>query len=188
MPQHLKIEVEGRLVGWLSTSNKGGTLYDVSLFIPELGTDISLTDVDTGVQRQPQDAKARDEDNRDDFTHARRCIAGAVASADNFLQELREQVTPGYAEMKPIMIRLMTNTYDRGLIQVHPIDNESVNVYVIIGVGANRVPNSSPKDKYELTWEGIDASGTSSQTARALKVLRSIGPTLLQALSERVSH
>jgi hypothetical protein len=188
MPQHLKIEVEGRLVGWLSTSNKGGTLYDVRLRVPELGTDISLPDVDTGVQRQPQDPKARANDFRDDFTHARRCIAGAVASADNFLQKLQEQGTPKYAEMKPIMMRLMTNNFDRGFIQVHPSDNESVNVDVSIGVGANRVPNSLPKHKCELNWQEIDASGTYSQTARALKVLHSIGPALLQALSERASH
>ena len=188
MPQNLKIEVEGRLVGWLSTGNKGGTLYDVRLRVPELGTDISLTDVDTGVQRQPQDAEASAEDFRDDFTHARRCIAGAVASADNFLHQLREHSSPQYAEMKPIMMRLMTNDFDRGFIHVHPSDNESVNVDVIIGVGASRVPDSSPKDECELTWEGIDASGATSQTARALKVLRSIGPTLLQALSERAAH
>jgi hypothetical protein len=188
MPQHLKIEVEGRLVGWLSTSNKGGTLYDVRLQVPELRTDISLPDVNTGVQRQPQDSKVCIEDFRDDFTHARRCVAGAVASANYFFQKLQEQVTRENAEMKPIIMRLMTNNFDRGFIQVHPIDNESVNVDVIIGVGANRVPNSSPKDKFELNWKEIDASGTYSQTARALKVLHSIGPTLLQALSERASH
>ena len=37
MPQHLKIEVEVRLVGWLRTRSKGGTIYDVSLCVPELG-------------------------------------------------------------------------------------------------------------------------------------------------------
>jgi hypothetical protein len=188
MPQHLKIEVEGRLVGWLSTFNKSGTLYDVKLRVPELGIDIFLPDVDTGVQRQPQDSKACANDFKDDFTHARRCIAGAVASADNFLQKLQEQGTPEYAEMKPITMRLMTNKYDRGFIQLLPSDNESVNVDVVIGVGANRVPDALPKDKCELTWQEIDASGTYSQTARALKVLHSIGPALLQALSERASR
>ncbi len=188
MPQHLKIEVEGRLVGCLSTSNKGSKLYDVMLRVPELGIDISLTDVDTGVQRQPQDAEAREDDFRDDFTHARRCIAGAVASADNFLRQLREHGTTKYVEMKPIMMRLMTNNFDRGFIQVHPNDNESVNVDVIIGVGAKRVPNSSPKEKRELAYEGIDASGTFTQTERALKILSSIGPGLLQSLEDRASH
>ena len=188
MPQHLKIEVEGRLVGWLSTSNRGGTRYDVRLRVPELGTDISLTDVDTGVLRQPQDSKARAKDFVNDFTHARRCIAGAVASADNFLQKLHEQCIQEYKEMKPIMMRLMTNNFDRGFIQVHPIDNELVNVDVIIGVGENRVPNASPKDKWELNLQEINASGMYSQTVRALKVLLSIGPTLLTVLSERSSH
>jgi hypothetical protein len=188
MPQYLKIEVEGRPVGCLCTSNKGGTLYDVILGVSELGIDISLTDVDTGVQRQPQDPKARAEDFRDDFTHARRCIAAAVTSADKFLQRLREHGTPEYAKMKPIMMRLMTNNFDRGYIQLHPSYNESVNVEVLIGVGPNRVPDSLPKGECKLTWEGIDASGATSQTARALSVLRSIGPTLLQALSERAAH
>lgn len=188
MPQHLKIGVEGRLVGQLTTRNKGGTLYDVGLRVPELGIEKWLTDVDTGVQRQPQEEEAKKEDFGDDFTHVRRCIAAVVASADNFLQQLRENATPEYAEMKPIMVRLKTNKKDRGLVQVHPSDNESVNVVVIIGVGANRVCNASPKDKFELAYEGIDASGTFTQTERALMILRSIGPDLLQSLEDQASH
>jgi hypothetical protein len=188
MPQHLKIEVEGRLVGWLSTHNKGGTLYDIRLRVPEVGTDFWLPDADTGVQRRPQDSKARADDFRDDFTHARRCIGGAIASADNLLQKLQESGAPEYAEMKPITMRLMTNEFDRGFIHVLPRDHELVDVDVIIGVGAHRVPSSSPKEKCELNWQGIDASGMYSQTARALKVLQSIGPALLQALSERAAH
>lgn len=198
MPQHLKIEVEGKLVGWLSTRNKGTftfrlfnirkTIYNVRLRVPEIGNEFELHDVDTGVQRQPRDSQAQAEDFRDDFIHARRCIAGAVASSDKFLQLLREQDTPEYTEMKSIIMRLMTNRFDRGLIQVHRIDNASVNVVVIIGVGANRVPNSSPKEECELIYEGIDASGTFTQTERALKILRSIGPDLLQTLEDRASH
>jgi hypothetical protein len=185
MPQHLKIDVEGELVAWLSTSNKGGTLYDVSLCVPELNIDIPAPNVDTGVERQPQDPEARAAEFRNDFTHARRCIAAAVRSADNFLHHLREHGTPEYAEMKPIVMQLMTNHYDRGFIQVHPSDDGSVDVDVVIGHGPNRVPNSSPKDECKLTWEGIDASGVHSQTERALKVVRSIGPELLRALEEQ---
>jgi hypothetical protein len=85
-------------------------------------------------------------------------------------------------------MQLKTNRKDRGLIQVHPINNKSVNVIVTIGIGANRVENASPIDKCKLTYEGIDASGTFTQTERALKILRSIGPGLLQALLDRASH
>jgi hypothetical protein len=185
VPQHLKIEAEGNLVGCLSTSNKGGTRYDVRLRVPELGAVFSLADLDTGIQRQPQDDKARAEDFKDDFIHVRRCIAATVAGSDCFLKKLREQGAQAYVDMKPILMHLMTNDFDRGLIQIHPIDNESVNVVVTIGVGSKRVPNSSPKDKYELDYEDVDVSGTSTQTERALKALRSIGPDLLRSLADR---
>ena len=188
MPQHLKIEVEGKLVGWISTSNKGGTIYDVSLRVPEIGSNFSLPNVDTGVQRQPQDSQAGAEDSRNDFAHARRCIAGAVASSNYFLKKIRKHGSLIYTELKPLIMRLMTNLYDRGCIKVHPIDNESVNVVVTIGVGANRVPNSSPKDKFELTYEGIDVSGTFTQTERAFRVLLSIGPDLLRSLADQASN
>ena len=185
MPQHLKITVEGQLAGWLSTSSKSGTVYDVRLRVPEIGASFSCHDVDIGVQRQPQDSQARAEDFRDDFTHARRCIAATIVTSDEFIQLLRERDTSRYAEMKPITMRLMTNAFDRGLVQVHPIDMNSVNVVVIIGVGAKRVCDPLPKDRCELTYEGIEVSGTSTQTERALEILRAIGPVLLQALADK---
>jgi hypothetical protein len=185
MPQHLSFEVEGHLVGLLSTGNKGGTKYDVRLCVPEIGIRFSLPDVDTGVQRQPQERQARLEDRRDEFTHARRCIAAAVATSDRLVELLREQDAAGCAEVKPITMRLMTNRFDRGPVQVEPINDKLVNVVVIIGVGTQRVPNASPKDKCELAYESIDASGTTTQTERALKVLKSIGPDLLRSLEDR---
>lgn len=183
MPQHLKIEVGSKLVACLSTSNKADTVYDVTWRIPEIKTEMSLTDVDTGVQRQPQEAEACAKDFKDDFTHARRCIAAAFASSDKLLKHLREHGPPEPKKMKPIIMRLMTNNFDRGFIEVHPSDNESVNVKVLIGVGENRVPDSLPKNEWEWTCEGIDVSGTGLHTVRALTVLRSIGQTLLRALS-----
>lgn len=186
MPQYLSFEAEGHLVGLLRTSNKGGTKYDVSLCVPEIAS-FSLRDADTGVQRQPQDSQAKAEDFGDDFTHARRCISAAVATSDRFLELLRKQDGAGCAEMKHITMRLMTNRFDRGLVQVEPINDIFVNVVVIIGVGTQRVPNASPKDKCELAYEGIDASGTASQTERALKVLKAIGPDLLRSLEDPAS-
>lgn len=188
MPRHLKIEFEGKLVEWLSTKNKGGTMYDVSLRVPETGSCISYPDVDTGVQRQPQDSQARADDFRDDFTHARRCIAGAVASSDYFSKKLRERSPATFSELKPFIMRLMTNSCDRGSIQVHPVDNKTVDVVVTIGGGANRVPASSLKGEFELTYEGVDISGMLTRTERAPKALRSIGPALLKSLADRSSH
>ncbi len=188
MPQLLKIEVEGELVAWLSTYNKGGTIYDVILCVAEIGATFRLPDVDTGVQRQPQGDQARCEDFKDDFAHARRCVAAALASSNRFLQLLRKQGSLEYAEIRPITIRLMTNRYDRGLVQVDPIERELVYVVAAIGVGDNRVPNSLPKSKCEFAFEGLDISGALTHTERALKVLHSIGPSLLQSLEARASH
>ena len=164
------------------------TQYDITLCVPELGTDILLRDVDTGVLSQPQNEEAHEKDFRNDFTHARRCIAGAFASSDKLIQHLQEHDTPEYAKLKPIEMRLMTNNFDRGVFQVQPSDNESVNVNVLIGIGDNLVPNSLPKDIWKQTWEGIDVSGATAQTERALNVVDYIGGTLLQALSEQASH
>ena len=182
MPQHLKIEVEGQQVAELRTRNKGETLYNVRLCVPELETECFHPNVNTGVQRQPQDDAGRAEDFRDDFTHARRCIAAAFATADEFLEQLGEQGAPEYTEIKPITMWLMTNDIDRGVIQIHPGDKESVNVDVVIGAGANRVPNALPKHEWKWTREGVGAPGATSQTARALTILRSLGGELLHAL------
>ena len=187
MPQHLRIEVEGRLAGRLTTYNKGRGIaqYDVTLCVPELQTDFFLSDVDTGVQSQPQDQKARAKDWQDDFTHARRCIAGAFASSDEFLKRLKENGTPEHAKLRPIMMRLMTNKFDRGFIQVEPSDNELVNVKVVIGSGGNRVLDAFPKEAWRRTWKGIDAAGATSQTERAFEIIGCIGCKLLQKLSEQ---
>ena len=185
MPQHLKIEVGAELVACLSTSNKADTQYDINWRIPEVGIEMSFVDVDTGVQRQPQDPEAREKDFQDDFVHARRCIAAALACSDKLLQHLQNHCSQQIADMKPIIMRLMTNNFDRGLIQIHPSENESVSVSVFIGVGSNRIPDSFPREKWEWSCEGIGISGVQSQTARALTVLRSIGETLLIALSSQ---
>jgi hypothetical protein len=148
----------------------------------------TLPDRDTGVQCQPQDKEAQRADFRDDFIHARRCIAAAVKTEEEFRQALREQEIGVCAEVKPMTMRLMSREYDRGKVEVHPIDNESVNVAVIIGVGDNRYVNALPKEPWELAFKDIDASGTATLTERALKVLSAIGPDLLQALEERASH
>lgn len=185
MPQHLNIEVEGKLVGRLTTSNKDDTLYDITLCVPELGFDILLHDVNTGVQRQPQDAEARVKDYRNDFKHTRRCIAAAFVASCKLLQHLQVHNFTDYAEIKPIKMQLMTNQFNRGYIQVQPSDNETVSVKIVIGAEDNRVSGAYPKGKWVWTCEGIDISGIASQTGRALKVIHNIGKELLQALSEK---
>lgn len=185
MPQHLKICAGDTLVAQLSTGNKGGTLYKIDLKVIELNLELSLPEVDTGVQRQPQDPDQQIADFRDDFTHARRCIAGADASSEVFVQQLEKHSTSGPAETKPITMLLMTNKFSRGIISVSPSGNQTVDVNVRIGGGKCRVPDALPSSESQLLWEGVETSDSGSQTARALKVLKSIGPDLLQELSDR---
>lgn len=187
MPQHLKICVEDTLVGQLSTGNKGGTRYRVRLLVTELAMDPSPTVVDTGVQCQPQDQEEKRADFKNDFTHARRCIAGLVSSSEHFLQQLERDRAADQVESRPITMRLLTNMFGRGIISVNPVDDQSVDVNVRIGAGGCRVPDALPRTECQLSWEGVQTSGSRSQTARALKVLRSIGPNLLRELSDRAT-
>lgn len=185
MPQHLKICAGDTLVAQLSTGNKGGTLYKISLEVIELNIELSLPEVDTGVQRQPQHPDEHRADFRDDFTHARRCIAGAHAASKVFLQQLERRSTSGAAEMKPITMLLMTNKFSRGIISASPNGNQTVDVNVRIGGGKCRVPDAFPSDESQLYCDGVETSTSDSQTAHALKILKSIAPILLQELSDR---
>jgi hypothetical protein len=182
MPQHLRIEVEDEPMARLTTYNKGNTVYDITLCVPETCTDILLSDVDTKVPRQPQDDEGRKKDYRDDFKHARRCVAAAFTSSDRLLRHLRANRLSGHAKMKPIMMRLMTNKNDRGLIQALPMEDDSFHVTVIIGAGKNRVSDSLPEAEWQWTCEGISVSGAVSHTERALMIVRAIGESLQDEL------
>ena len=188
MPQHLKIEVEGTLIGLFSTGNKGGTIYDIRLHIPETGTDYSILDVDTGVERQPQDPQDKRKDFQNDLIHARRCIAGVVSSVENLLGQRQADSKKVPEQIKPITMQLMTNSYDRGIIKAQPINEEVSNVVVSFGVGANRFQNAIPKDKLELEFKAVKIPGTGTHIERALYLLSSLGPALLQFLGEQISY
>ena len=83
--------------------------------------------------------------------------------------------------MKPITMRLMTNDRDRGFIQAQLI-NSQFDVKATIGVGDNRVDNAYPKNKWEWSHTCPAVYGGTSQMARALEIVQSIGPELLRAL------
>jgi hypothetical protein len=188
MPQYLKIEVEGTIIGLFSTGNKGGTIYDISLQVPEIGTDYSIPDVDTGVQRQPQDPQERRKDFQNDLIHARRCIAGIVSSAEKLLVLLQADSKQITSDIKPITMNLMTNSYDRGIIEAQPIEDQLTDVIVTFGMGANRFQNAIPTDKLELEFKAIKTSRTGTHIERAFYILSSIGPTLLQYIGKQISH
>ena len=84
MPQHLKIEVGAELVACLSTSNKADTQYDINWRIPEVGVEMSFVDVDTGVQRQPQDPEAREKDFQDETANSFKITKNSTGKSSIF--------------------------------------------------------------------------------------------------------
>lgn len=185
MPQHLRVEVEDSMVGRLTTYNKdgcGNTLYDLTLCIQELETDFFLPGVDTKVPRQPEPPEERKADFQNDFMHAIRCIAAVVESANEFLTYLHKCKPEGIIDIKPITMRLMTNKFDRGIIQVKP-SNRNSDVSVIIGTGNNRVKESYPKDEWKWSRLNVEECDMTSQMGRALAIIKTIGPDLLSALT-----
>lgn len=188
MPQHLNLEVDGVLTGRISTSNKGGTLYDVCWFRPDGGLELSLTDVDTGVPRQPQTPDAMERDFKNDFTHSKRAIAAATKTATRFLFELPKALTERPLGSGRVVIRLRTNKFDRGVNDLQPVQGDRVDVRVRIGTGPNRPHGALPKEVVEFTQEGIDVVDVTSSVALVLQVFASVGPSLLEQLSELEQH
>jgi hypothetical protein len=170
MPQYLKIKVEDKLVGHLRTGNLGHIgeeyRYRVDLDVHELN-DLRLEPVfaDTPV-RCMQDA----DDLQCASRHARRCIAAAVACADEFSEQLRRSHRRGDPSVKPISMKLTTNCNGRGEIVANPGDDGALDVKV-------HIKNGNPEHDPLCAWnwsKQIDTPKAASHTERSLKILKSI--------------
>lgn len=185
MPQYLRIEAAGALVGKMSTSHRPetDTCYDVSWQEPG-GVELFLPNVDTGIPRQPSDCIEKQRDFRNDFTHARRSVGAAVVTAPRFLEQLALTETEGERSTEGVLIRLSTNLVDRGMISIQRQQGGRADVKVRIGTGPNRAEDAYPPDVVEFACQDIDTAGVASPLALAVQVLASAGPRLLRMLDE----
>ena len=182
MPQHLHIASGDDIVGIITAINLGGTRYGVLLKNTH-GRLVDLIEVDSGVERQPQDAEAQQEDFKNDFTHVRRGIAAASVAASHFRQRLIEQgVTETVA--RDIKTQLWTDDFGRGIIDISLVAEGRAKVRLVVGTGPDRVPGASPREprKFEPIDTSIPLGG--SHLTRALAVLENVGHDLA-ALSVR---
>lgn len=123
-------------------------------------------------------------DSKNDFIHARRCIAAILASADKLLDLLNKCEPKRLTDLNPITMRLMTNDKDRGLIRAQPNNNRKFDVTVTIGVGNNRVDDSLPKNEWKWSRPDFEVYDYPSQMERSLAIIQSIGGKLLEELPE----
>lgn len=189
MPQQLKIEVDGDTVGCLASFSTGETRYSVRLSGPEIEEEVWAHGLETGVRRRPEEPDARGEDFLNDFVHARRAIAAARAASGRFLEHLEESRPPGPIANVPLTIRLLTNGFDRGRIRIEPFElGHSVAVKLVIGTGPCRVPKALPDKASEIDRRDCSLGRYTTHTARALKVLRSVGRDLEALLAEHAEQ
>lgn len=186
MPQYLTIEDSEGCAGQLSTSNRGDTFYDVKLRAESPPFERTLTNVDTGVQRQPQEEAAQAEDFRCDFVHAKRAIAAAIATADQFATELSASSGGVHWSGPSFRMRLRTNHVDRGSIRVETSDDDGWVSKLTIGDGFSRAPNAIPEKPQEFEWIASGPRDSGSLVLQALHVIRKAGPKLLEALDAHI--
>ena len=183
MPQHLYIESHGTLVGEMSTGHLSDTCYDV-FWQGSGGVKLFLPNVDTGIQRQPNDPVERQRDFQNDFIHARRAIGAAAITATRFLEALGPTEAKGNHCNEEVQIRLSTNQFDRGVISIQPQQGGRAKLNMRIGTGPTRPEEAHPFEVAEFTCEDIDAAGASLPLVAALLMLASAGPWLLRVLNE----
>jgi hypothetical protein len=184
VPQYLIFEKDGVPIGKIATGNKGETRYDVCWLNPNETRLCFFQDVDTGVQRQPQDQGERIRDFKNDFTHARRAIAATTSTANRFLEELPASLTLGSSNCWQIVIRLRTNQFDRGMVDFEAAQSGLVSVRACIGSGSLRPDGAIPADPVEIPCEAISLDGAASGVGQALQALASVGPHLLEELAK----
>lgn len=190
MPQHLEIVLHGQTIGCVTTGNRSGTVY--SVFLTVAGHRLEAGNIDTGVQCQPQEPEARKKDFRNDFTHARRGIAGATRAAENLRKQLTE-LSLARAAPLPLTIRLYTKVWDRGVIKVWdrgvikvlPIGKDStrVQVQLLVGTGPHRRDSAIPSKPYPFETVETDVRCDVSHVERALEVFEKVGESLVETLS-----
>ncbi|QDT65621.1 hypothetical protein [Calycomorphotria hydatis] len=183
MPQQLQVFVGNNQIAQMTTGNLGGTKYKILLSITGLGQIMELDSVDTGVQRQPQEPFARRKDGQNDFAHARRCIAAAVAAHLDIITAVSKHSETSI-EAKQIELKLKTNEIDRGTITVEPTSDTQQNVKVSIGLGNNRFPGAQPSIVSIKEWYDVSIPCPTTHTERAFATVAAIGEELLDWLSD----
>ena len=183
MPQYLEIEHNGERIAVMMTSRLNGTNYRVSWFC---SMDIHQTGqiIDTEVECQPSDPAERQIDFQNDFIHARRAVAAASKTARGYTDKLIDAGFSSENNIDDIQIRLKTNCFDRGKIIIKPQTDGTADLYMEIGSGPIRYPDSQPSQVVMFNLKEIKTDDFTSSLILALQILDIAGTWILEKLEE----
>lgn len=184
MPQFLRFEVKGVELASMKTSHRSGTSYAVEWRVAS-GVVLSLHAVDTGVQCQSGGRIKRQQDFRNDFIQARRAVAAASLTAEQFLRVLQNSEGQSDKECDAVVIRLCTNQIDRGTIIIQAEHGCGATLCMRIGTGPRRPPNAKPTQVEQFCCKPDDIPGKTSALALALQLLADEREWLMRSLQGR---
>jgi len=145
--------------------------------------------VDTNIQSMPDLQMVKtDDDYPNDYLHARRILAAARETAGKLLTK---ELSNKKDKLVPITIMLITNhkkpcQVKRGIVQIIPIGDSTVEVQLIIGNGSNRNPASVPPTPHKFDPINVKVDESSSNIIRALQVIEVAAPQLVDKLTEKL--
>lgn len=180
MPQYLDVLSGGTLLARIKSGNLPmyQTWYRASLIIPDISDTaaIAVKDVDTGVERQPEDERLQQKDFMNDFKHAERGIATATAAAPYFRERVAD-FDEDHSQHRKFVVRLKTNDLDRGEVRV-----DHTSAQLAVGTGH---PGAIPENPYPFDPFPIDFPNDIGSVHLALAILEQHGPEMVTSLAKQ---